>query len=69
MLSYWRNEMLDWKSLNIKDCPFVFSGLLAFLLTAQPVLAAEESKDEWKFHGSIFLWASDGRSTAVDLLK
>ena len=47
------------RTLNIKYRPFFFLGLLAFLFTAQPVLAAEESNDEWKYHGSIYLWASD----------
>ena len=45
--------------MNIKYPPFFFLSLLAFLFTAQPVLAAEESNDEWKYHGSIYLWASD----------
>jgi hypothetical protein len=47
------------KTLNIKYRHFFFLGLLAFLFTAQPVLAAEESNDEWIYHGSIYLWASD----------
>ena len=47
------------KTLNIKYRSFFFLGLLAFLFTAQPVLAAEESNDEWKYHGSIYLWGSD----------
>lgn len=59
MLGYWRNEMLDKKSLNINYRPFFFSGLLAFLLTAQSVLAAEESNDKWQYYGSVFLWAAD----------
>ena len=52
-------QHLTGKTLNIKYRPFSFLGLLAFLFTAQPVLAAEESNDEWKYHGSIYLWASD----------
>ena len=44
---------------NFEFRPFIFFGLLAFLLTAQPVWAAEESNDEWKLNGGLYLWASD----------
>jgi len=44
---------------NFEFRPFIFFGLLAFLLTAQPVWAAEESNDEWKFDGALYLWAAD----------
>jgi len=47
------------KILNIKSSSILFLGLLAFLLTAQPVLAAEESGGEWMFNGALYLWAAD----------
>ena len=47
------------KALNIKYRFFVFLGLLAFLLTTQPVLAAEEPDDKWEFDGNIYLWVAD----------
>jgi len=45
-------------TLNIEHRPF-FLGLLAFLLTTQPVLAAEESNNGWQYYGSVHLWAAD----------
>ena len=47
------------KILNIKSSSILFLGLLAFLLTAQAVLAAEESNDEWNFNAALYLWAAD----------
>jgi len=47
------------KTMNFKHSAFSFLGLLAFLLTAQLVLAAEESNDGWQYHGSLYLWAAD----------
>ena len=45
--------------MNFKYPALSFPGLLACLLTAQPVLAAEESNDGWQYHGSVYLWVSD----------
>ena len=33
--------------------------LVTVPLTVQPLWAAEESNDEWKFNGGLYLWASD----------
>jgi hypothetical protein len=38
---------------------FISIGLVAVSLIVQPVWAAEESNDEWKFNGGLYLWASD----------
>ena len=52
-------EQIRNKLMNVKHHVFFFLGLLACLLTVQPVLAAEKSNDGWQYHGSVYLWASD----------
>lgn len=45
--------------MDYKRQAFFYLALLACLLTAQPVLAAEESNDGWQYHGTLYLWATD----------
>jgi len=45
--------------INFKFQSFVFLGLLVCLFTAQPVLAAEDSKDEWKWAAKFYIWTPD----------
>jgi hypothetical protein len=45
--------------LKVKFLPFIFLSLLTWLFTVQPVLAAEESSDEWKFGGAFYIWMPD----------
>jgi hypothetical protein len=62
------------KSMLVNFRPFACLTLLAFLLTTHPVLAAAEENDEWKYHGTLYVWAtefriedSNGNSTEVSV--